>query len=67
MPTLQAVVALMACRAPVFSAAAQTISHTSVKPQSAQNHKAAMRHSLRATGSISRPRSTILLWACSGG
>jgi Spy/CpxP family protein refolding chaperone len=43
-PTLLTVVALMACCAPLFSAAAQTVSHTSVKPKSAHGHKAPMRH-----------------------
>jgi hypothetical protein len=43
-PTLLMVVALMACCAPLFSAAAQTVSHTSVKPKSAHGHKAPMRH-----------------------
>jgi Spy/CpxP family protein refolding chaperone len=43
-PTLLTIAALMACRAPVFSAAAQTVSHTSVKPKSAQGQKAPMRH-----------------------
>jgi Spy/CpxP family protein refolding chaperone len=43
-PTLLTVVALMACCAPLFSAAAQTVSHTPVKPKSAQGHKAPMRH-----------------------
>ena len=44
MPTLLAVIALMACCAPVFSAAAETVSHTSVKPNSAHGRKAPMRH-----------------------
>ena len=44
MPTLLAVIALMACCAPVFSAAAETVSHMSVKPKSAHGHKAPMRH-----------------------
>jgi hypothetical protein len=44
MPTLVAVIALMACCAPVFSAAAETVSHRSVKPKSAHGHKAPMRH-----------------------
>ena len=44
MPTLLTVVALMAFCAPVFSAAAETVSHTSVKPKSAQGHKVPMRH-----------------------
>jgi hypothetical protein len=44
MPTLLAVIALMACFAPVFSAAAETVSHTSVKPKSAHGRKAPMRH-----------------------
>jgi hypothetical protein len=43
-PTLLAVVVLMACCAPVFSAAAQTVSHTYVNPKSAQGHKVPMRH-----------------------
>jgi hypothetical protein len=84
-PPLLTVIALMACRAPVFSAAAQTKSPTPVKPKSAQGRKVPMRHdqltlyphgrparrqsasSTRATASISRPRSTIPLWACSDG
>jgi Spy/CpxP family protein refolding chaperone len=44
MPTLLAVIALMASCAPVFSAAAETVLHTSVKPKSAHGHKAPMRH-----------------------
>ena len=44
MPTLLAVIALMACCAPVFSAAAETVSHMSVKPKTTQGHKAPMRH-----------------------
>ena len=44
MPALLTVVALMAFCAPVFSAAAETVSHTSVKPKSAQGHKVPMRH-----------------------
>ena len=44
MPTLLTVVVLMACCAPVFSAAAQTVSHTSCKPKSAHGHKVPMRH-----------------------
>ena len=44
MPTLLTVVVLMACCALVFSAAAQTVSHTPVKPKSAQGHKTSMRH-----------------------
>ena len=44
MPSVLAVVALMACCAPVFSAAAETLSHMSVKPKSAQGHKVPMRH-----------------------
>jgi hypothetical protein len=44
MPTLLTVVVLMACCAPVFSAAAQIVSHASGKPKSAQGHKAPMRH-----------------------
>jgi Spy/CpxP family protein refolding chaperone len=44
MPTLLAVIALMASCAPVFSAAAETVSHMSVKPKSAHGHKAPMRH-----------------------
>ena len=44
MPTLLTVVALIACFAPGFAAAAQTVSHTSVKPKSAQGHKVPMRH-----------------------
>jgi Spy/CpxP family protein refolding chaperone len=43
-PTLLMVVALMACCAPVFSASAQTVSHASIKPKSAQGHKVPMRH-----------------------
>jgi Spy/CpxP family protein refolding chaperone len=43
LPTLLIAVSLMAC-AFVFSAAAQTVSHTSAKPKSAQGHKAPMRH-----------------------
>jgi hypothetical protein len=43
-PTLLTLVALMACCAPVFSASAQAVSHTSVKPKSAQRHKVPMRH-----------------------
>ena len=42
-PTLLTIVALMAC-APLFSAAAETLSHTPVKPKSAQGHKVPMRH-----------------------
>ncbi len=43
--TLLTVVALMACCAPRgLPAAAQTVSHTSVKPKSAQGHKVPMRH-----------------------
>ena len=44
MPTLLAIVALMASCAPVFSAAAETVSHASVKPKSAHGRKAPMRH-----------------------
>ena len=44
MPTLQSVIAFMASFAPVFSAAAETVSHMSVKPKSAHGHKAPMRH-----------------------
>jgi hypothetical protein len=44
MPTLLTVVVLMACCALVFSAAAQTVSRTPVKPKSAQGHKTSMRH-----------------------
>jgi hypothetical protein len=44
MPTLLTIVVLMACCAPVFSAAAETASHRSVKPKSAHGHKAPMRH-----------------------
>jgi hypothetical protein len=44
MPTLLAVVVLMACNAPVLSASAATVSHTSIKPKSAQGHKSSMRH-----------------------
>ena len=44
MPTLLAIIALMASCAPVFSAAAETVSHMSVKPKSAHGHKAPMRH-----------------------
>ena len=36
--------ALTGCLPPEFAAAAQTVSHTSVKPKSAQGHKAPMRH-----------------------
>jgi hypothetical protein len=43
-PTLLTVVALMACCTFVFSAAAQTVSDTSVKPKRAHGHKAPMRH-----------------------
>ena len=43
MPTLLTVVALMACCAPAFSAAAETVSHTPVEPESAQGHKAPLR------------------------
>ena len=43
-PTLLTVVSLMACCAPLFSAAAQTVSPTPVKPTSAYGHKAPMRH-----------------------
>jgi Spy/CpxP family protein refolding chaperone len=44
-PTLLlTVVALMARCAFVFSAAAQTVSHTPVKSKSAHGHKAPMRH-----------------------
>ena len=43
-PTLLTLVALMACCAPVFSASAETLSHTSVKPRSGQAHKVPMRH-----------------------
>jgi hypothetical protein len=43
-PTLLVVIALMACCAPVFSAAAETVSHTSVKPKSVDGRKAPMRH-----------------------
>jgi hypothetical protein len=43
-PALLTIVALMACCAPLFSAAAQTVSRTPVKPKSAQGHKAPMRH-----------------------
>jgi hypothetical protein len=75
----------MACCAPLFSAAAQTVSRTPVKPKSAQGHKAPMRHdqltlyphdrSARRQSAYGYtrhrfdqpPRSTILLWACSGG
>jgi hypothetical protein len=38
-PTLLTVVALMACCAPLFSAAAQTVSHTSVKPERAWSQR----------------------------
>jgi hypothetical protein len=44
MPILLAVIALMASCAPVFSAAAETVSHASVKPKSAHGRKAPMRH-----------------------
>jgi hypothetical protein len=44
MPTLLAVIALMACCAPVFSAVAETVSHMSVKPKTTHGHKAPMRH-----------------------
>ena len=44
MPTLLTIVVLMTCCAPVLSAAAETASHKSVKPKSAQGHKAPMRH-----------------------
>ncbi len=44
MPTLLTVVALMACFGSGFAAAAQTVSHTSAKPKSAQGHKVPMRH-----------------------
>jgi hypothetical protein len=43
MPTLLTFVASMACCAPVFSAAAETVSHMSVKPKSADGRKAPMR------------------------
>src|ERR1700734_532639 len=43
-PTLLTVLTLMACCAPLLSAAAQAASHTPVKPKSAQGHKAPMRH-----------------------
>jgi hypothetical protein len=42
--TLLTVVGLMACSGSLFPSAAQTVSHTSGKPKSAQGHKAPMRH-----------------------
>jgi hypothetical protein len=83
--TLLTVIVLMACGTPVLSTAAQTVTHTFVKPKSAQVTKspcdmtssrfipavvppiAKKRTAPSLTGSISRPRSTILSWACSGG
>ena len=59
MPALLTVVALMAFCAPVFSAAAETVSHTSVKPKSAQGHKVPMRHdqlTLYPHGKPARPQ-----------
>jgi hypothetical protein len=44
LPTVLTVLALVACCAPAFSAAAQTTSRTSVKPKRAQGHKVPMRH-----------------------
>jgi hypothetical protein len=44
MPTLLTVLALVAGCGPVFSAAAETVSRTSVKPKSAHGHKAPLRH-----------------------
>ena len=44
MSPLFTVVVLMVCCAPALSAAAATISHTSVKPNSAHGHKAPLRH-----------------------
>jgi hypothetical protein len=62
-PTLLTVVALMACCAPLFSAAAQTVSHTSVKPKSAHGHKAPMRHDQLTLYPHGRPRaSRIGVW-----
>ncbi len=43
-PTLLMLVALTACCAPVFSLAAETLSHPSVRPKSARGHKVPMRH-----------------------
>jgi hypothetical protein len=43
MPVLLTV-ALMACWAPMLSAAAETVSHTPVKPKSAHGDKVPMRH-----------------------
>jgi hypothetical protein len=42
--TLVTAVALIVCWAPVSPAAAQTVSHTPVKPKSGQGHKVPMRH-----------------------
>jgi hypothetical protein len=79
MSTLLTIVGLMACWALEFPATAQTVSHTSGKPKSAQGQKVPMRHdqltlyphgrrmAIHAPGSISRRRSTIFLWAYSGG
>jgi hypothetical protein len=43
-PTLLMVMTLMSCGPPVLSAAAETLSHASVKPKGAQGHKVPMRH-----------------------
>jgi Spy/CpxP family protein refolding chaperone len=42
--TLLKVAALIACCATALPAAAATVSHTSIKPKSAQGHKTSMRH-----------------------
>jgi hypothetical protein len=42
--TLLTVIVLMACGTPVLSTAAQTVTHTFVKPKSAQGDKVSMRH-----------------------
>jgi hypothetical protein len=44
MLTLLAIVAFIACCAPVFLTAAHAASSTPVKPKSAHSHKAPMRH-----------------------
>jgi hypothetical protein len=44
MSTLLTIVVAMECCAPALSAAAEIVSHRTVKPTSAQGHKAPMRH-----------------------
>jgi Spy/CpxP family protein refolding chaperone len=60
--TLLTIVALTACCAPAFSAAAETVSHTSGKPKSAQGHKVPMRHdqlTLYPHGRPARPQKSV--------